>query len=126
MRTSWLPPVAVIFTALGILLFSLVNPDGVVAEHNVRRFQETGMLDLGYASSLGVDAVPALAALPPGLRCWALNPIAARLTSSDPLLGWNLARTKARSVLAGGMGAAASRCDPKALKHLPSGPLEVI
>ena len=126
MRTSWLPRVAVIFTALGILLFSLVNPDGVVAEHNVRRFQETGMLDLGYASSLGVDAVPALAALPPELRCWALNPIATGLTSSDPLLGWNLARTRARSVLSGGVGAAAPRCDPRALQHLPSGPLEVI
>jgi hypothetical protein len=126
MRTSWLPRVAVIFTALGILVFSLVNPDGVVAEHNLQRFQEAGILDLEYASSLGVDAVPALAHLPPGLRCWALQPIAARLTSSDPLLGWNLARARARSVLAGGVGTAAPGCNPKALQQLPSGPLESI
>ncbi len=126
MRTSWLPRVSVLFTALGILVFSLVNPDGVVAEHNVRRFQATGALDLGYASSLGVDAVPALAELPPGLRCWVLRPIAVRLQGDDPLLGWNYARARARSVLAESVGAGVPQCDATALKPLPDGRWESI
>jgi uncharacterized protein DUF4153 len=110
MRTSWLPRVSVIFTALGILMFTLVNPDGVVAEHNVRRFQETGALDLGYLSSLGADAVPALAALPPQARCWALRPFAERLLPSDPFLGWNVARERARAILGDGIGENAPYC----------------
>jgi Domain of unknown function (DUF4153) len=125
MRTSWLPRVAVLFTATGILAFTLVNPDGVVAEHNVRRFQETGILDLHYASSLGVDAVPALAELPPGLRCWVLRPVAERLTVDDPLLGWNAARSKARELL-GPVGSSAPMCDPDALKALPGGRWESV
>ncbi len=104
MRTSWLPRACVGFTALGILTFTLINPDGIVAEHNVRRFQETGALDLGYLSSLGVDAVPALAALPPEARCWTLQPIAARLSPTDPILGWNTARERARAILGDGIG----------------------
>ena len=124
MRTSWLPRVAVLFTATGILVFTLVNPDGVVAEHNVRRFQETGVLDLPYARSLGVDAFPAVAALPPGLRCWVLEPVAWRLSSSDPVLGWNLARQRARSVLDDSFGTTAPHCDPVALQQVSSGPLE--
>lgn len=120
MRTAWLPRVAVLFTATAILVFTLINPDGVVAEHNVRRFQETELLDLQYASSLGADAVPALAALPPGLRCWALQPIADRLASSDPILGWNLSRVRARSVL--DRIGATTPCDPHALEQLPTVP----
>lgn len=126
MRTSWLPRVSVLFTAVGILLFTLVNPDGIVAARNVERFETTGALDLGYVQSLGVDAVPALAALPPGIRCWALQPIAEGLTSSDPLLGWNLSRARARSVLGSRVGATAPGCDPRALLRVPSGPLEGI
>lgn len=120
MRTSWLPRVAVLFTAAGLLVFTLVNPDGIVAARNVERFEATGELDLAYVQSLGVDAVPALAALPPGLRCWALQPIAERLTTSDPLLGWNLSRARARSVLGSRVGATVPRCDPEALQQLPS------
>jgi hypothetical protein len=126
MRTTWLPRVAILFTATAILVFTLVNPDGIVAARNVERFETTGQLDLAYAQSLGVDAVPALAALPPGLRCWALQPIAERLTPSDPLLGWNLSRARARSVLGSPIGAPAPGCDPKALQQLPAGPLEGI
>ena len=126
MRTSWLPRFVILFTAAGILMFSLINPDGVVAARNVERFETTGQLDLAYVQSLGVDAVPALAALPPGLRCWTLQPTAVRLTSSDPLLGWNLARERARSVLGNAVGAAASACDPEALQQLSSGWVEVV
>ena len=123
MRTSWLPRVAVLFTAAGLVVFTLVNPDGIVAARNVARFEATGELDLAYVQALSVDAVPALAALPPGLRCWALRPIADRLTLSDPFLGWNLSRARARSVLGSRVGAMAPGCDPEVLQQLPFGPL---
>ena len=126
MRTSWLPRVAVLFTATGLLMFTLINPDGIVATRNVERFEATGQLDLAYLQSLGADAVPALSALPPGLRCWALQPIAQRLTRSDPLLGWNVARARARSVLSDDVGGTTLRCDPAALQQLPVGSLEGI
>ena len=108
MRTSWLPRAAVAFTALGILAFTLVNPDGVVAEHNVRRFEETDVLDLEYVMTLSADAVPALAELPPRARCLALDPIAYRLSFEDPFLGWNISRERARAVLGVGL---ARECD---------------
>jgi hypothetical protein len=101
LRTHWLPRVTLAFTALSLLGFTLTNPEGVVAERNVERFQETGKLDLEYVRTLGPDAVPALAELPPGVRCWALVPVAGRLglDRTDPLLAWNLSRSRAREVL---------------------------
>jgi hypothetical protein len=120
-RTSWLPRTAVTLTALSLLVFTLVNPEGLVARRNVERFEATGALDLGYIQTLGADAVPALAKLPTWLRCTALEQTAYRLTESDPLLGWNLSRSRARTVLDERLPKASLPCDPDAFTSLPGG-----
>jgi two-component system, OmpR family, sensor histidine kinase BaeS len=70
-----------------------------VAERNVDRYGATGEIDLSYVAGLGPDAVPALAALPPSLRDCAMGRHAALLGEPDDLLGWNLARERARRTL---------------------------
>jgi len=98
-KGRWLPRASVILTATGLLLFSLANPDRLVAEQNVQRYWATGDLDLVYAAGLSPDAVPAFAALPASLRGCALEPHAGLRGEQDSLVGWNLARERARRVL---------------------------
>jgi hypothetical protein len=93
-----LAPVAAALTGIGLVAFSLANPDGIVAERNVERWRETGRIDLHYLGELSADAVPALAALPAPLREPALAPIAREL-GPEPWSSLNLARARARHYL---------------------------
>jgi hypothetical protein len=101
-HARWLPRAIVGATGTGLLAFSLVNPDGLVARHNVERWRETGKLDLAYVGSLSADAVPALAELPPALRERALRSQWRRLLRHEPWSSANLARARARGALARG------------------------
>jgi hypothetical protein len=100
-RTRWLTPAVVGLSAVSLLAFNLVNPDGLVATRNVERYEETGRLDLGYLSGLSPDAVPSLSELPAPLRACALRPHAGLLAEPDRWPGWNLSRARARAVLEG-------------------------
>ena len=93
-----LAPVAAALTGIGLVAFSLANPDGIVAERNVERWRETGRIDLHYLGELSADAVPALAALPAPLREPALAPIVREL-GAEPWSSLNLARARARRYL---------------------------
>lgn len=93
--------IAIMGTAIALLTFSLLNPDGLIAERNVERWQDTGRLDLAYLQKLSADAAPALAKLPPALRRRALAPLAMRLGEGEPWSSFNLSREHARSQLAG-------------------------
>jgi hypothetical protein len=95
-----LAQIAVVGTAVGLLAFSLANPDGLVAERNVERWRETGRIDLLYLQELSADAADTLAGLPPHLRREALAPLAARLETDEPWSSFNLSREQARDVLA--------------------------
>ncbi|SBT49468.1 DUF4153 domain-containing protein [Micromonospora auratinigra] len=100
LRGSWLPRVALGAAVLALLGLALVDPDRLIAERNVERWQRTGRLDVTYLSGLSPDAVPALDRLPEPLRSCALWRIDAEL----PADGWraaNLGRAQARAVLAG-------------------------
>jgi hypothetical protein len=103
MRGWWLPRAAVAFTAVALLVFTLVNPDRLVASKNVERYRETGQIDLEYLSRLSADAVPALATtLPSPLRACVLfapGGAADDLARPEPWHAWNLSRSEARSVL---------------------------
>lgn len=92
--------IAVVGTAVGLLAFSLANPDEVVAERNVERWRETGRIDLFYLQSLSADAADALAGLPPHLRREALAPLVAALEADEPWSSLNLSREQARDLLA--------------------------
>ena len=100
-HARWLPRTTVGFTALGLLAFSLANPDGLVADRNVDRWERTGKLDVAYVGSLSADAVPALVRLPTKLRERALAHQRDRLARADPWSAANLARHRARDALAG-------------------------
>jgi hypothetical protein len=98
-RGSWLPRAVVAFSAAGLLVFNLVNPDGLVAARNVERFAETDRIDLSYLAGLSPDAVPSLSALPPALRECALAPHRDLLDEPDAWPAWNLGRARARALL---------------------------
>jgi hypothetical protein len=98
-RGSWLPRAVVFFSAAGLLVFNLSNPDALVADRNVERFQHGGRLDVDYLAGLSADAVPSLAALPEGIRQCVLTPHADLLYEPDAWPEWNLGRERARVTL---------------------------
>jgi hypothetical protein len=62
----------------------------------------TDTLDVDYLGGLGADAVPVLDRLPEPTRTCVLREVVAgsRLDEPDPWNGWNLARARARDILA--------------------------
>jgi hypothetical protein len=88
-------------TAVALVVFTLANPDGLIAERNIERWRDTGRLDITYLQKLSADAAPALAELPPALRRRALAPLAVRLGEGEPWSSFNLSREHARRLLAG-------------------------
>jgi Domain of unknown function (DUF4173) len=95
-----LAPTLLVGTAASLLAFSLANPDALIAERNVERWRETGRIDVVYLQSLSADAAPALVGLPGDLGRAALAPLAGRLTEDEPWSSFNLARARARDLLA--------------------------
>ncbi len=91
-RTDLLPRALVSMSAAAILMFSLADPEGLIARENVARYERTGKIDTGYLQTLGADATPALNRLP--------APVRARTGRVEPpadgLFGLNLARVRAR------------------------------
>ena len=55
-RTRWLPRATVALSAAAALAFALANPDARIAEHNIKRFEETGKIDRVYLVHLSADA----------------------------------------------------------------------
>lgn len=90
---------AVAAVALGLLAFSLSNPDGRIAERNVDRWRGTGDLDIVYLQGLSADVVPAVAELPESLRVIVLTPLAARLAEDEAWTSANYSRHRARQIL---------------------------
>jgi hypothetical protein len=101
LRALWLPRAVVAAGVLALLSLAAVNPDGLIADRNVTRFEQTGHIDTAYLSTLSADAVPALNRLTGDERDCALTSIATDLgTDADDWRGWNLARRQARNLLA--------------------------
>jgi hypothetical protein len=98
-RASWLPRAAVAVSACGLLAFNLVDPDGLIARHNVERFEATGNIDVAYLSILSLDAVPALAELPGPERSCILAAIAARTSDDVGVWGFSLGRDRGLDLL---------------------------
>lgn len=68
LRGAWVPRISFAAGVLALLTLATVNPDGLIAERNITRFQDLHRLDAHYLSNLSADAVPALGKLPPALR----------------------------------------------------------
>lgn len=94
--------IAVAGVALGLLAFSLSNPDGRIAQRDVDRWRDTGHLDLFYLQGLSADAVPALDRLPEPVRTSVLTSIRARLADDEPWTSASYGRHRARQLLRDG------------------------
>ncbi|MCJ1681102.1 DUF4173 domain-containing protein [Streptomyces sp. APSN-46.1] len=97
----WLPRALAGSAAAAVLAFGLLSPDGVVAERNVTRFQDTHKLDLAYFQSLSADAVPALDRLPEPQRSCSLRGINDGLAEAGevPWYAMSLGEYRARKIL---------------------------
>lgn len=93
----WLPRAVVASGAWALLLLALANPDALVAERNVARFEQTGKLDVDYLTGLSAGAVPVLDQLPEPLRSCALAGYVPG--GDDGLASLNLDRARADAIL---------------------------
>jgi hypothetical protein len=100
LRATWLPRLVLGTAVLALLGLAVANPDRLIADRNIDRFNESSRLDLEYLSRLSADAVPALDRLPDPLRDCALRNIAQDLTNHpDDWRGANLGRRAAWKLL---------------------------
>ncbi|GGV23005.1 hypothetical protein GCM10010182_51690 [Actinomadura cremea] len=119
-RRSLLPRAVAGSGAAALLALAAINPDAFIAERNVDRFEATGKIDVLYLRNLSADAVPALDRLPEPQRSCALRQIENNLDEDEPAMAANLARARARDVLAdrpvvrsgSGYGACYEQFDP--------------
>lgn len=97
----WLPRAVVAAGVLALIGLAIANPDRLIADHNVTRFEQTNRIDIGYLSDLSADAVPALDRLTGTNRDCVLKTIGTDLEENgDDWRGWNLGRYQARDLLA--------------------------
>ncbi|MFD3743598.1 DUF4153 domain-containing protein [Nocardia sp. NPDC058633] len=91
---TWVPRAA-IGTALATLIaLAVLNPEHLVAERNIDRWQTSGRLDADYLSNLSPDILPALDPLPAHLRTDIETPILDDL-DEDHWWSWNWSRSSA-------------------------------
>ncbi|MEV6657869.1 DUF4153 domain-containing protein [Nocardia fluminea] len=95
LRWGWVSRAA-IGTALGTLIaLALLDPEQLVAERNIDRWQTSGRLDADYLSGLSPDILPALEPLPAHVR----TPIETSIRydlDDDHWWSWNFSRSSAR------------------------------
>jgi hypothetical protein len=91
-----MPRAAMIITLVGVLAFSLSNPDGRIAQSAVDRGESGRPLDSDYLAGLSADALPALERLRESERAMVVGVVRDRLRRPDGIAGANLARASAR------------------------------
>ncbi|MFI6169777.1 DUF4153 domain-containing protein [Nocardia sp. NPDC051052] len=95
LRRMWLSR-AVIGTALATLLaLAILNPERLVADKNIDRWQHGKAIDTNYLAELSADVLPATDRLPEPLRTEVRNRIRDHL-DPDTWHSWNLSRADAR------------------------------
>ncbi|WP_245562819.1 DUF4153 domain-containing protein [Nocardia araoensis] len=95
LRRAWLPR-AVLGTAMATLLaLAVVDPERLIAEENVDRWQRGKQLDTEYLVTLSPDILPTLDRLPEPLRADTRARLLADL-GDDTWQSWNLSRARAR------------------------------
>jgi hypothetical protein len=98
-KVTWLGRAAVALWVITLFGLAVLNPDRLIAAHNVERADQSNA-DIWYLRSLSADAAPELDKLPAGARECALSEIAADLArDEDDWRGWNLGRARARQIV---------------------------
>lgn len=95
LRRGWVPRAAIGAAAVTLLGLAVLNPEGLIADRNIDRWQAGKNLDTSYLSGLSADALPATDRLPDPQRAAIAEVIRARL-DHDSWQGWNYARATAR------------------------------
>ncbi|MCF2529011.1 DUF4153 domain-containing protein [Yinghuangia soli] len=95
-----LPRLAGASGAAILLTLGALSPDALIARVGVERQRESGVVDVRDIEGLGADAVPWLDKLPEPQRSCLLRPIARDLAAAEPWYATNLARGRARDLLA--------------------------
>ncbi|MFC3891530.1 DUF4153 domain-containing protein [Lentzea rhizosphaerae] len=95
LRANWLPKAIVGTGAAFLLVVMVMNPERVVADYNVSRFEATKKIDTRYLSQLSEDAVPALVRLPEHERNCSLQWLKNRTNVEQDWREFNLARHNA-------------------------------
>ncbi|MBC7302457.1 MAG: DUF4173 domain-containing protein [Nocardia sp.] len=95
LRWSWVPRAAIGTALATLLVLAIVNPEHLVAERNIDRWETSERLDADYLSTLSPDVLPALDPLPAHLRTRIETPILDDL-DSDHWWSWNWSRSSAR------------------------------
>ncbi len=103
LKATWLPRALLSYSALALLVFTLANPEGLIAGYNVDRFESKGNIDVNYLSKLSSDATPTLARLPISEANCAIGSVPPK----DSALGFNVSRSGARDAIS------AAGIDPK-------------
>lgn len=68
MTGRWLPRAVLVAGVLALLGLAALNPERLIADRNIDRFERTGALDAEYLSGLSSDIDPALHRLPDSVR----------------------------------------------------------
>ncbi|HET7388667.1 MAG TPA: DUF4173 domain-containing protein [Nocardioidaceae bacterium] len=89
LRGSWVPRTMLISGAVALLALASVNPDAMIASHNLDRYRQTGRIDAGYLAELSSDAAPLLAGR------WRGFDVCASGGEPSSGLSWNLSRARA-------------------------------
>jgi Domain of unknown function (DUF4173) len=95
----WLTHAIAGVVALVALGLTAINPDGLIAQRNVDRYQHSGRFDVGYNAGLSADATPALTELPAPLAAQTMERQKLRLALPDGFWGTNVGRNRARDAL---------------------------
>jgi two-component system, OmpR family, sensor histidine kinase BaeS len=102
----WVPRFALVSGVVGLLGLAALNPDALIANQNLDRYDATGQVDWHYLRNLSADAVPAFEGRKaPELTCG----LPRYWSQSDDWLAWNLGRSRAKSAVGddpSGMGVA--------------------
>ncbi|MCT7657876.1 DUF4153 domain-containing protein [Mycobacterium deserti] len=91
MTGRWLPRAILMAGAVALLGLAATNPERLIAERNIDRYEQTGVLDTAYLFRLSSDIEPALARLPGPMRVCAMY----RSDDRDPWYEFNLSRWRA-------------------------------
>lgn len=91
MAGTWLPRTILLAGAVALLGLAATNPERLIAERNVDRYEQTGALDTAYLMRLSPDIEPVMARLPEPMRLCAMY----RMHNPDAWYEFNLSRSRA-------------------------------
>jgi hypothetical protein len=100
LRAGWLPRAVTAAAVVVVAGLAAVNPEALMARTHIERLDRAYPLDYYYLSTLSADAEPELRRLPEQDRSCVLARLRAELETPDPWYGLNLARQRARELLA--------------------------